>query len=222
MRARRSSTGSRPSTPAQFPMCFTAPGGLPPSVVGLRPISTSRAIAGRVVTVQLGPAEDAPPTRHLCTAAVGAASGPGEVIVIANEGRVDCAWWGRPALTSSVTQRSPGGDHRRSVPRRSRKRPSWNCPVFGRAPVAVTARGRAVEKTWNQPVTVLGITVRPCEGVIADASGVAFVPQSAEADVVAAAEQIAARETAMAKALRQGAPISEVMGASLMNTWLSK
>ena len=40
------------------------------------------------------------------------------------------------------------------------------------------------------------------------------MPQAAEADVVAAAEQIAERETAMAQVLRQGAPISEVMGPS--------
>jgi 4-hydroxy-4-methyl-2-oxoglutarate aldolase len=186
--------------------------GLPPSVVGLRPISTSRAIAGRVVTVQLGPAEDAPPTRHLCTAAVDA-SGPGEVIVIANEGRVDCAGWGG-LLSLAASLRGIEGVIIDGACRDVPEAAELELPVFGRAPVAVTARGRVVEKTWNQPVTVLGITVRPGDLVIADASGVAFVPQSAEADVVAAAEQIAARETAMAKALRQGAPISEVMGAS--------
>lgn len=186
--------------------------GLPPGVVGLRPLSTSRAIAGRVVTVQLGPAEDAPPTRHLCTAAVDA-SGPGDVIVIANEGRVDCAGWGGLLSLAASLRRIEGviiDGACRDVP----EAVELELPVFGRAPVAVTARGRVVEKTWNQPVTVLGITVRPGDLVIADASGVAFVPQAAEADVVAAAEQIAARETAMAQVLRQGAPISEVMGPS--------
>ena len=67
--------------------------GHPHAVVGLHPVTASRAIVGRAVTVRLGPAEGTQPTRHLCTAAVDA-SGPGDVIVIANDGRVDCASWG--------------------------------------------------------------------------------------------------------------------------------
>ena len=55
--------------------------------------------------------------------------------------------------------------------------------------------------------------VAPGDLVIADGSGVAFVPQAALDEVLAAAEQIAAREVAMAQALTRGAPISEVMGA---------
>ncbi len=141
------------------------------------------------------------------------AAGPGEVIVIANEGRVDCAGWGG-LLSLAASLRGIEGVIIDGACRDVPEAVELELPVFGRAPVAVTARGRVVEKAWNQPVTVLGIIVRPGDLVIADASGVAFVPQASEADVVAAAEQIAARETAMARALRQGAPISEVMGAS--------
>ena len=52
-----------------------------------------------------------------------------------------------------------------------------------------------------------GTMVAPGDLVIADGSGVAFVPQAALDEVLAAAEQIAAREVAMAQALR-GAPRS--------------
>lgn len=44
----------------------------------------------RAVTVQLGETNGQPTKRHLCTAAVNA-SGPGDVIVIAHEGRLDVA-----------------------------------------------------------------------------------------------------------------------------------
>ncbi len=79
-------------------------------------------------------------------------------------------------------------------------------PVYARAAVAVTARGRVVEQAWNQPVQILGTTVRPGDLVIADTSGVAFVPQEAQDEVIAAAEEIASREAAMAQALRQRSP----------------
>jgi 4-hydroxy-4-methyl-2-oxoglutarate aldolase len=49
--------------------------------------------------------------------------------------------------------------------------------------------------------------------VIADASGVAFVPQAVAEQVIQTAEEIAAREASMAAALRTGMPVSEVMGA---------
>ena len=58
---------------------------------------------------------------------------------------------------------------------------------------------------------IAGTTVAPGDLVIADGSGVAFVPQAAQDEVLAAAEQIAAREVAMARRSR-GARRSEVMG----------
>ena len=140
------------------------------------------------------------------------ASGPGDVIVIANEGRVDCAGWGG-LLSLAASLRGVEGVIIDGACRDVPEAVELELAVFGRAPVAVTARGRVVENAWNQPVQIPGTTVRPGDLVIADASGVAFVPQAAQDEVLAAAEQIAAREVAMAQALTQGAPISEVMGA---------
>lgn len=187
-------------------------GGRPQAVVGLCQIGASRSIAGRAVTVQLGEAAGARPSRHLCTAAVDA-SGPDDVIVIANDGRVDCASWGG-LLSLAASLRGVEGVVIDGACRDVAEAIELGLPVYGRAAVAVTARGRVVEQAWNQPVRILGTTVRPGDLVIADASGVAFVPQAAEEEVIAAAEEIAAREAAMAEALRRGAPIAEVMGAS--------
>jgi regulator of RNase E activity RraA len=52
---------------------------------------------------------------------------------------------------------------------------------------------------------------------IADASGVVFIRAGDIERVLQAAEMIVAREAAMAKALREGRPISEVMGANYEN-----
>ena len=57
------------------------------------------------------------------------------------------------------------------------------------------------------------MTVHPGDYVLADGSAVVFLAQKDAARIVDAAEQIAAREAAMAKALQSGKPITEVMGA---------
>ena len=83
--------------------------------------------------------------------------------------------------------------------------------VYARGPVAVTARGRVVEKSWGEPVQIGGTTVCTGDLVIADASGVAFVPQNAAEEVIKTAEEIASRELSMGVALRRGVPVSDVM-----------
>ena len=59
-----------------------------------------------------------------------------------------------------------------------------------------------------------GLVVAPGDLVLADGSGVAVVPFEHAAQIVAAAEDIAAKEAAMASARRGGARPSQVMGAS--------
>ena len=85
-------------------------------------------------------------------------------------------------------------------------------PVFARAATPSTARGRVVEEDWNGPVTVGDIGVEPGDLVIADGSGVVFISASRVEDVLDAAEALAAREAAMTQAVKDGKPVSEVMG----------
>ena len=73
--------------------------------------------------------------------------------------------------------------------------------------------GRIAEAETNGPVTIGDVRVHPGDCVIADASGVVFVPAAQLDRVLQAAEAIAGREAAMTQALRAGRPISEVMGA---------
>ena len=86
-------------------------------------------------------------------------------------------------------------------------------PVFARSHTARTARGRIVEVATNEPITVGDLEIYPGDYVVADGSAVVFVPQRDIALVLDTAEAIVAREEAMAQALREGIPISKVMGA---------
>jgi regulator of RNase E activity RraA len=48
--------------------------------------------------------------------------------------------------------------------------------------------------------------------VLADGSGVVFIPAAKGEEVIAAAEMIAARESLMKEAVLKGDPVTEVMG----------
>ena len=87
-------------------------------------------------------------------------------------------------------------------------------PVFARSAVASTARGRVAEYATNAPIVVGGVGVKPGDLVIADVSGTVFIKSEQAAEVIAAAEEIAAREAAMTKAVLAGEPVTKVMGRS--------
>lgn len=178
----------------------------------LAALSTRRRIAGRVITVDLRPDDGRATRRHLGTAAVEAA-GPGDVIVVAHGGRTDVGGWGG-ILSLGASLRGVAGVVIDGACRDLDEARELDLPIYGRAGVARTARGRIVEHAWNVPVTLCGIAVSSGDYVIADASGVVFVPAAIADDVVGWAERIVAKEAAMASALRSGEPISDVMGAN--------
>ena len=91
-------------------------------------------------------------------------------------------------------------------------------PVFGRAVVPVSARGRIVQLAMDEPVEFAGITVHPGDVVFADQNGVVFIPAAELDRVVALAERIVARESAMAEAVLAGNPVTEVMHDSKFPT----
>src|SRR4029079_3689157 len=88
----------------------------------------------------------------------------------------------------------------------------YDFPVFARSATARTARGRIREGATDVAITVGDVTVHPGDFVVADGSAVVFIPQADIARVLDAAEAIAARERAMVAALKDGTPITEVMG----------
>lgn len=182
-------------------------------VSGLPRLSGSGRIAGRVVTMKLGTGAPPPgPTRHLGTTALEAAS-PGDVIVVEQKSGVEAGSWGG-ILTLGAKLRGVAGVIADGPVRDIDEAKGFDFPVFARACTARTARGRVVELATNGPVEIGTVTVHPGDYVIADGSGVVFIRAEDIERVLEAAEFIAAREAAMAAALRAGRPITEVMGAN--------
>jgi 4-hydroxy-4-methyl-2-oxoglutarate aldolase len=186
--------------------------GLKGSVTGIDRLTTESRIAGRVLTVKLDRAEGRSNTRHLCTAAIDAAA-PGEIIVVEQRTGLDAASWGGN-LAIGAKMREVAGVIVEGPARDIDDCRKLDFPVFARSHTARTARGRIVEVATNEPITVGNVEVAAGDYVVADGSGVIFVAQSEIARVLDAAEAIVAREEAMAQALRQGTPISQVMGSN--------
>lgn len=189
--------------------------GLPPAVSGLEQRSTTRRIAGRVVTYRLVAAAQAPrqegAPRHLGTTAIEMAQ-PGDVIVVEQRTGVDAGSWGG-ILSLGAKLRGIAGVIADGPVRDIDEARAYDFPVYSRALTARTARGRVAEADAGRPVRIGDVTVGTGDYVVADASGVVFIPAADIDRLLDAAEHIAGREAAMAKALLAGGRITEVMGA---------
>lgn len=184
--------------------------GLQAVALGIGALSIQRRISGRAVTIQLGTADGRPTTRHLCTSAV-EASGKGDILVIAHGGRTDVAGWGG-ILSLAASVRRIEGVVIDGACRDIDESREMQFPVYGRCAVSVTARSRIIEYSWNVPIRFAGVEVCPDDLVVADGSGVAFIPAREAEAVVAAAEQIVEKERRMAADVIAGKSVSVVMG----------
>ncbi len=184
---------------------------LPGAVSGIARLTTTRRISGRVITVTMARDEGQPPaSRHLGTTAIEAAQ-PGDVIVMEQRTGVDAACWGGN-LSLGAKIRQVAGVIVDGPARDIDEAREYDFPVFARSATSRTARGRIVETATNAAITVGNVIVRPGDFVVADASGVVFIAQGEVARVLETAEAVVARERAMVAALRDGMPISKVMG----------
>jgi regulator of RNase E activity RraA len=186
--------------------------GLKGSVVGIHPLTSTARIAGRAVTVRLKAKGREESPRHLGTAAIQAA-GPGDVIVVDHHAREDVAGWGG-ILSTAAKVKGVAGVIIDGACRDIDEARELGFPVFARAAVQITARGRVVEDSFNEPVEIADVSVRPGDLVIADGSGVVFVAAERAEEVIKAAEEIASRETQMTKDVLAGRSVVEVMGKS--------
>jgi regulator of RNase E activity RraA len=185
-------------------------------VSGLPPRSGRAKIAGRVVTMKLDTGDPPPgPLRHIGCNAVAAGS-EFDVIVIEQRTGIEAGSWGG-LLSLGAKLRGVAGVVSDGLVRDIDEAVVYGLPIFSRGVTSLTARGRLVERGTNVPVRIGSVDVRPGDFVIADGSAVVFIAAGEISRVLGAAEQIATKEAAMAKALMVGAPLSEVMGGNYEN-----
>lgn len=178
---------------------------------GIYRVATDRRVCGRVVTAKLEPDDGRPASsRHLGTTAIETAQ-PGDVVVMEQRtGIVAAAWGGNLSLAAQL--RGIAGTIVEGPARDIDEAHGYGYPVFARSRTPHTARGRIVETGTNVEITVGDVRVAPGDYVVADGTGVVFIRAADIAAVLDAADAVAARERAMVEALRQGTPVTQVMG----------
>jgi regulator of RNase E activity RraA len=184
-------------------------------VIAQRPKCNCPRIAGRASTVKLVKADGRTSTRHLCTAAV-ESGGPGTVIVVDNEAREFPAGWGG-ILSQAAKVKGVEGVVVDGAVRDVDESRELAFPVYARYAVPITARGRIHEDDFNVPIQFGGVTVHPGDLVLADWSGITFIPAARAEEVLTTAETIADRESQMAADVRAGKSVVEVMGTNYEN-----
>ena len=194
--------------------------GLPGAVTGLPQRSGNGRIAGRAVTMKVGPGQPPPgPPRHLGCTAIEAA-GPDDVIVVEQRSGIEAGCWGG-LLTLGAKVRGVAGVVADGPLRDVDEAIAYEFPVFSRSLTSRTARGRVVELGTQVPVTLGAgpeaggqVIVQPGDYVLADRSAVIVIAAAEIERVLETAEMIVGREAAMAKAILAGTPIGKVMGGN--------
>jgi len=190
--------------------------GLRGAVIGLRPMTTPRRIAGKILTIKLGVGEPPPGVpRHIGTTAIESARA-GDIVVVEQLSGIPAAAWGG-ILSHGAKLRGLAGVIAEGFVRDVDEARQLDFPVYARGATTLTARGRIVELANNQPVRVGDLEVKAGDYAVADSSGAVFISADNIERVLATAEDIAAREARMAEALERGQPIAEVMGANYEN-----
>ena len=183
--------------------------GLPSGVGDLRAVTVPTPVIGFARTATLEPRHENAPGAHVLTEVV-AGAGPRDVIVIDNGGRTDVSGWGG-ILGLGASRRGVRGVIVDGAVRDVEENRRLGLPVYARSSTPATARGRLQQRSAGEPVRIAGRTVAEGDLVFADDTGLVVVPRDRIAEVLAAAEAVSARETAIAGEVRAGRPLPESM-----------
>lgn len=185
--------------------------GLPPAVSDIARQSGVGPLAGRVMTVELaeGPVPAGLPKVHLGATAITRADAD-TVIVVSHPG-IDAGGWGG-VLSNAAQAAGVRGVVVDGPSRDIDEARGLSFPIFARRTTARTARGRVHEVATGGPIVIDGTHIEAGDYVIADGSGIAFIPAAEIGNVLRTAETIAAREAAMTRDIRAGVAVTEVMG----------
>ena len=186
-------------------------GVMPASV--LKPIDPEARLVGRALTVM-----NVAATGGVPEAVAGGVSGmaeieahnlaePGDILVL--QGVNEVSNMGGMSATIGHRQGELGAivdgavrdvDHSRSI----------GYAIWSRSVSPITGKWRVKTVAVNKPVTICGVAINPGDLVLADETGVCFIPRERATEVLQRARRIAENEVARQAKIDAGVPISEL------------
>jgi regulator of RNase E activity RraA len=180
----------------------------------LRPTIPNTRIVGSAITVRNVPQRKdthvvATERRNFMAEIEGVnQAGPGDVLVI--QGLRDISNMGGIIATISKRQGLAGAVVDGGIRDIGHSR-SLNFPIWSKDVSPVTGKWRVVTEEINGKVTIHGISVQPGDLVIADETGVCFVPQNLIEDVLKKCEAIHNKEGGWVEKLDKGLSIPDIV-----------
>ena len=183
--------------------------GITGGLLGIKPVCSGTTFCGQAFTVRYTP----------CGAVKGTVGDflddvpEGHVVVLDNAGRLNCTVWG-DLMTITAQRNKVAGTVIDGVCRDVPAIRKCGYPIFTRDVFMVTGKDRVYVDGVNIPVAISGVQVKPGDIVLADDTGVLVIPQERAADVLQAAQEIAAKEQIMEEQLRAGATLKQARAAA--------
>jgi 4-hydroxy-4-methyl-2-oxoglutarate aldolase len=85
-------------------------------------------------------------------------------------------------------------------------------PIWSKSVSPITGKWRVETVAINKPVMICGIAVEPGDLVLADETGVCFIPRARAAEVLQRAQRNVAAEKLREEKISSGAPVPELFG----------
>lgn len=173
--------------------------GIEGQVLGILPVVRTMRFAGPAFTIRMLPV-------GLTKGSVGDYIDDvpaGQVVVIANDGRMDATVWG-DILTWVASEKGIAGTVIDGVCRDSDRCVELGYPVFARASTMRTGKDRVTADAYNVTVQVAGVRVAAGDWLVGDADGVVAIPADRVEQVLILAEQIEAVEDRIRAAVKAG------------------
>ncbi|TWR86271.1 RraA family protein [Pseudomonas saxonica] len=179
--------------------------GLPGQCLNIMPLANyTQVIIGPAFTVQYVSASSPPGTVGDFLDEVA----PGDVVLIANDGRTDCTVWG-DIMTQFALAQGIAGSVIDGVCRDVSKALGEGYPLFTRGRFMRTGKDRVEVVAVNQPVSIGSARACPRDIVVADANGVVVVPRERAREVAQRARRIEQVEAQIREHLASGKSLKE-------------
>lgn len=182
--------------------------GVRGAVIGIRPLFGMPRVCGRAMTIKITAAGMAKSKHHLGIEAIAAAA-LGDLIVIDNHGDVKNNCWGE-ILSCAAKKKGLSGVIIDGAARDVDECQEMDFPVFARAVVPITARGRIIQEDFNCLIRLGDVQVRSGDILVGDVNGVVVIPTEKVDEVVSEAEKIMAKEESMKRDILAGLDILEI------------
>jgi len=181
----------------------------------LRPTDPNARLVGRALTVR-NVAKTAPVAEAVKAGVSGLGeieahnlAEPGDVIVlqgvdlVSNLGGISATIGHRQGELGAIVD---GGvrdvDHSRGI----------GYPIWSRSVTPITGKWRVETVAINRPVSIFGVTVNPGDLVLADETGVCFIPRERAGDVLRRTQRNVAAEQRREEKIASGAPVAALFG----------